>query len=139
MEVSIAVWGCQNGTREQDARLAQVAGPGWAEQSGKSLPAEAFTVNKKWGMVQVTAPTESSAGGAPGPGSWHDPGIEKPGLFWNPGSLSNLSFISATSKSHVCRRETQEEVFAPASGLETKTRQKVLGQLSEGSQTSASF
>lgn len=44
-----------------------MAGPGWAEQSGKSLPAETFTVNKRWGMGQVIAPTESSAGGAPGP------------------------------------------------------------------------
>lgn len=35
---------------EQDSRLAQVAGPGWAEQSGKPLSAGAFTVNKRWGM-----------------------------------------------------------------------------------------
>lgn len=47
--------GYQNGRRKQDSRLAQVAGPGWAEQSGKPLPG-AFTVNKRWGMGQVTAP-----------------------------------------------------------------------------------
>jgi hypothetical protein len=116
----------EHGSRMPD--WLRLAGPGWAEQSGKSLPAEALTVNKRRGMGQVTALTESSGGGALGPpGSWHDPGYEKLGLFWNPGSLGNLSFISATSKSLVCCRETQEEVFAPAPGLET-VEEQVLGQ-----------
>lgn len=75
MEVSGAVWGCQNGTQNRIPEWLRWQGQGGQSSLGSHyLLVGAFTVNRRWGMAQVTALMKTSGG-------VHIPGYEKPGLF----------------------------------------------------------